>query len=100
MATAYGSLGHVCDTTTGTKQGPDESGRLATRTAEEEQRGPKPIRPEPAGVDADERKTAEAGMALRSSALACWRGLGREGEERSGAAAAGAGVRRRSSDGV
>ena len=95
MATAYGSLEHVGDTTTGTKQGSDESGRLATRAAEEEQRGPEPIRPEPAGVDADERKTEEAGMALRSSALGCWRGLGREGEERSGA-----GVRRRSGDGV
>ena len=36
MATAYGSLEHVGDTTTGTKQGSDESGRLATRAAEEE----------------------------------------------------------------
>ena len=35
MATAYGSLEHVGDTTTGTKQGSDESGRLATRAAEE-----------------------------------------------------------------
>ena len=35
MATAYGSLEHVGDTTTGTKQGSDESGRLATRAVEE-----------------------------------------------------------------
>ena len=35
MATAYGSLEHVGDTTTGMKQGSDESGRLATRAAEE-----------------------------------------------------------------
>ena len=96
MATAYRSLEHVGDTTTGTKQGSDESGQLATRAAEEEQRGPEPIRPEPAGVDADERETEEAGMALRSSgpgmlARSRARGIGARLKERSGRAARGGG---------